>query len=219
MSINRIELTECPSCHEQIPVLTWQSLNTDLDPEAKEKLLSGALFWVTCPKCQKRSYMMYPMLYHDKEHKVMIQLAREQQEVDEFMELISAFRTLPDGPSPADLEKYQYRVVRDTRELREKAMLFHLDLDDRIIEMVKYVYSALYQEQNPEQRITRAFFESEPSYKIQMFAEDGPMVESDLPMEAYEELGKQYRAAIENRSKNYTFIDRSWAESILTLFS
>ena len=49
MSRHHIEKVTCPSCHHEGDFELWDSINTALDPEMKEKVLNKSIF-----------------LYHDK---------------------------------------------------------------------------------------------------------------------------------------------------------
>ena len=44
MSMERKETVTCPECGQEQDFIVWHSLNGDLDPEAKQRLLDGTLF-------------------------------------------------------------------------------------------------------------------------------------------------------------------------------
>ena len=43
-----------------------------LNPDAKGKLMNGELTMFNCDVCGHRVEVVYPMLYHDMDHKLMI---------------------------------------------------------------------------------------------------------------------------------------------------
>lgn len=51
MSRYHIEKVTCPSCHHEGDFELWDSINTALDPEMKEKVLNQSIFLYTCPSC------------------------------------------------------------------------------------------------------------------------------------------------------------------------
>ncbi len=51
MSRHHIEKVTCPSCHHEGDFELWDSINTALDPEMKEKVLNQSIFLYTCPSC------------------------------------------------------------------------------------------------------------------------------------------------------------------------
>ena len=68
MSRHHIEKVTCPSCHHEGDFELWDSINTALDPEMKEKVLNKSIFLYTCPSCgEKLSYTLSPdgRSYHD----------------------------------------------------------------------------------------------------------------------------------------------------------
>lgn len=72
MSMCEKEEIQCPVCGTTGEFEMWKSVNTVLNPEKKEELLSGALFQYICPHCGKSYNIDYPMLYHQMEDQIMI---------------------------------------------------------------------------------------------------------------------------------------------------
>ena len=72
MSKHHMEKLTCPSCHHDGDFEVWDSINTVLDPEMKEKVLNQSIFLYTCPNCGETFRLNYPILYHQMEDLVMI---------------------------------------------------------------------------------------------------------------------------------------------------
>lgn len=72
MSMERKETITCPECGHTQDFIIWQTLNGDLDSEAKQQLLDGTLFRFECDKCGHKSNVNYGILYHDMRHQAMI---------------------------------------------------------------------------------------------------------------------------------------------------
>ena len=59
MSRHHIEKVTCPSCHHEGDFELWDSINTALDPEMKEKVLNQSIFLYTCPSCGETFRLNY----------------------------------------------------------------------------------------------------------------------------------------------------------------
>lgn len=117
----------CPSCGREQEFIAWDSLNVTLDPEARGQLLRGELTRFRCAHCGWSGDVLYPLLYHDMEQRLMIYLLPEGGDL---------------GPIPAPpfapMQDYRFRRVRTRNELREKILLFDAGLDDRLLECLKH---------------------------------------------------------------------------------
>jgi len=199
--------------------VVWDSLNADLSPAAKEQLLDGTLFSVTCAKCQKKSQVHYPLLYHDMKNKLMIQLALSDEDAEVFKEITSSKGDDPAASIIESMKDYKYRLVFDSDDLREKAMIFSHGFDDRVIEIMKLLASLVFEDKHPGSTVTTAFFYDKPEYMIQMFIKGGGIAEHTSIMSMYDDFKNQYQAMIEEKSKNRIVIDREWAESVMSNIS
>ena len=79
MSRHHMEKVTCPSCHHEGDFELWDSINTTLDPEMKEKVLNQSIFLYTCPSCGKTFRLDYSTLYHQMEDLIMIYLVSESE--------------------------------------------------------------------------------------------------------------------------------------------
>ena len=79
MSKHHIEKVTCPSCHHEGDFEVWDSINTVLDPEMKEKVLNQSIFLYTCSNCGEIFRLNYPTLYHQMEDLIMIYLVSESE--------------------------------------------------------------------------------------------------------------------------------------------
>lgn len=132
MSKHHMEKIICPSCHHDGDFEVWDSINTVLDPEMKEKVLNQSIFLYTCPNCGETFRLNYPILYHQMEDLVMIYLVPES-EVEKTYEIFYEKNALADFHT----EKYLNRIVTSANQLVEKIQIFDAGKDDRIMELVK----------------------------------------------------------------------------------
>lgn len=132
MSRHHIEKVTCPSCHHEGDFELWDSINTALNPEMKEKVLNQSIFLYTCPSCGETFRLNYSTLYHQMEDLVMIYLVPES-EVKKTYEIFYEKNALADYRT----EKYLYRIVTSANQLVEKIQIFDAGKDDRVMELVK----------------------------------------------------------------------------------
>lgn len=67
------EIIKCPNCQQEGTYMVWQSINVDLNPEQKQKVMDGSIFHWQCPHCGKQYNVPYPLLYHDMTNHFMVQ--------------------------------------------------------------------------------------------------------------------------------------------------
>lgn len=114
----------CSYCKKEYPVQIWESVNAQLNPEMKKKLLDGRLYETVCPHCGGTIHCVYDFFYHDMDLKYMIAIQRENAESMDFF------------PFP---DEYKLRLVRDIDELAEKVRIFDQGLNDIAIETTKMI--------------------------------------------------------------------------------
>lgn len=127
----------CPACGRAHQFGAWQSINVKLDPQEKPRLLDGSLTRFTCEGCGHTADVVYPLLYHDMDKRLMVWLLPEGGGED------PGDKSDPDG-LPLAMSKtlgadYTFRKVASHNELREKIYVFDAGLDDRVVEVVKLI--------------------------------------------------------------------------------
>jgi hypothetical protein len=138
------EQVECPSCRASSPFTVWRSLNVTLDPDKKQPLLDGELFLFTCPSCSEKTRIIYPILYHDMQHKLMIWLVPTDESGETHEPPDEGFNVA----KFAELG-YRLRAARSANELVEKVLIFEAQLDDVAVEITKL---AIATQMTPDQR-------------------------------------------------------------------
>ena len=92
-SFRNIKIT-CPDCNTEGTYTVWDSVNVDLDPELKSKVMDGSLFTWVCPNCKKSFNAPYSFLYHDMTHNFMVQFDASRSHIIPFAEYL---RVLENG--------------------------------------------------------------------------------------------------------------------------
>lgn len=62
----------CPNCRQPIVADVDQLFDVNVDPSAKQKLLSGAFNLVECPHCGYRGQLATPIVYHDPDKELLL---------------------------------------------------------------------------------------------------------------------------------------------------
>ena len=64
--------TSCPRCHQPIMADINQLFDTNIDPQAKQKILSGQFNVANCPNCGFQGTLSTPLVYHDPEKELLL---------------------------------------------------------------------------------------------------------------------------------------------------
>lgn len=131
MSLKSESKVICQKCGHSQNIEIFKSINTATDPSLKEKVLSGEQFLWECPQCGTSNLISHECLYHDPENKLMIWMLPFGGDNDAQRQAISnQARAMGD---------YTLRIVETPGDLIEKVIIFDSSLDDRCIELVKWV--------------------------------------------------------------------------------
>lgn len=210
MSKERQEKITCPECGQECEITIWDSLNADIDPEAKAQLLNGTLFRFHCDKCGHESNLQYSILYHDMTNSAMVYFVHPDAVESTIQELIEMEEKLP-----VKMDGYRKRVVCDQNALREKAILFDNGLDDRVVEIIKLMYLANAQQQFPDNEIEAVYMMVlDGKMTLQFFAKE-PM-SAEIPDGLYDKISQDFAARIEAAGNDSFVVDIGWAKEALT---
>ena len=62
----------CPQCRQPITIELTRLFDTNTDPEAKQKLLSGSANYFKCPVCGAQGVYPTPIVYHDPDKELLL---------------------------------------------------------------------------------------------------------------------------------------------------
>lgn len=209
MSMERKETITCPECGHTQDFIVWQTLNGDLNPDAKQQLLDGSLFSFECKKCGHKSNVDYGILYHDMTHKAMVYYVDEDS-----VEQTQATMVDVEKKIGFEIPGYRKRIVTDQNTLREKAIIFEHGLDDRVVEIIKLIYYADASKQFPEANITAVYFLIADDKYILEFIGDRPL-SAEIPVEMYEELKSDFAERLDAADGKEVLINVDWASEFL----
>ena len=133
MSIPKKHTITCPKCGTSGDFTAWDSINVDLMPEMKEKVMSGEIFRWTCPHCGETFTVPYPILYHDMSKQIMVYHLLQRGNPSDM----KAVNILGKNGLMAN---YTLRCAYSIDDFREKIAQLESGLDDRVLEMLKYYF-------------------------------------------------------------------------------
>ena len=207
MSRSRVEKVHCPNCDAENHILIWESLNTKLNPKETKQLLDGTFFVFECNQCNYKTLMDYAILYHDMENMCMIYYVGDDQ-IDKTKGIFEYAKKIGD---PEYNKCYRHRIVTSQIALREKALIFNYGLDDRIIEIAKYLCYCLATEQHPQEHIEDVrFMVNSGQYEVCFLSEKPMYVTIDQRMLDY--VCKEFATKFTKDDDRETIIDFNWAK-------
>ncbi len=118
----------CPYCGRTFPAEIYESVTADTDEDLRDRCVSGDLFRVSCPKCQREFMIQYPLVYLDRRHKFVLWLLDREPGTHMMREFAQ----------PLASAGYHLRRVTTLQEFTEKIQIFEDEVDDRLVELAKY---------------------------------------------------------------------------------
>lgn len=220
MSRHYVEKIICPSCKTESDFLLWDSINTCLDPEMKEKVRNGEVFKWKCPTCGNEAMVEYATLYHQMEDRVMIYYVPGEGDKTETIELMKGRRKNKDGEYvEMDMkfdEGYIKRVVDTKNQFREKLSILDAGLDDRIIELMKIFMLAQLEDKNKELGIEEVLFDKleDGTKTFAVRLDDGRWAQIKYSQDMYDYFAKNVQEILEEES-DAVVVDGVWALEVI----
>ncbi|MCD9853410.1 CpXC domain-containing protein [Epilithonimonas sp. JDS] len=128
MSLNNKITQNCPHCNFEQELEYYQTVNITLQPELKNKVLSGKMNENICSNCKKEINIVSGFLYHDMKNQIMLELSMTDEEVNDEGKNKIIENMVTQG--------YIYRKVYEYEKLIEKINIFDSKLNDLVVEKV-----------------------------------------------------------------------------------
>ena len=203
MSQYNVHTAPCPGCGKEMEFKLWQSINTEVE-NALEDIISGELFDFVCPECGHKARIQYPMLFSDLEHNAWI-WSYPEDDMEGIMSIIEA----------AKAKGVLCRVVHTQEALSEKAAIFKLGLDDKVVELMKLAAAAQVNEIMSGCELGPIVFalnkEQQPCF---LFKVDGRTNFMDMSLEEYEEFKRIFGVLLE--ADDSLVVDARWVMKFMS---
>lgn len=121
----------CPHCNHEFDIDIYPVINLQSDTEIYNDLFSLDLFRIECEKCKKITLITYNTLVIDMYKKYIIYLTADKSKDIENLNIMNNYKDIIS-------ELKHTRSVNSLNELVEKLYIFDYDLNDKIIEYLKY---------------------------------------------------------------------------------
>ena len=132
-SFRNIKIT-CPACNTEGAYTVWDSVNVDLDPELKSKVMDGSLFTWVCPNCKKSFNAPYSFLYHDMTHNFMVYFESEKSHIIPFAEYL---RVMENGLDMGAIAACRYPIPEEITERCNNLLTDDLrEIKDRFCDLI-----------------------------------------------------------------------------------
>lgn len=220
MSLNTKQNVKCPKCGQMSEVTVWNSITVKDSADLKQDLLRGRVNMFCCPSCSYTALMPTPMLYHDKDKKLMISFSPCDDPVLKNQLFDNVQKTSKESGELEKLEGYNLRFITDYNELLEKILIFDNNMNDKTIEVLKLMVMS--QEiDKVEQRVCRFGKMENGVIEFMIYdMKDRQTYTSSVPEETYETIAK---SLMESGVKPYSFewemVDSSYATRLLQGFN
>lgn len=193
---------ECPHCQKESVVRPLEHINIDRTPEMREKVQDLSCFRWTCPNCGVHSLVMQPCLYHDMANEFMVWLNEEKPSAAEF----------------EPLEGYQLRWVTDFNSFREKINILENGLDDRAVEIMKYLLLAqLTHDLDVVELLYHERDNVTGDFRFVAVLSDGVEQYVAMPMTVYQNIAADVSERLYLPNREFAKINLDWAREALEL--
>jgi hypothetical protein len=130
----------CPKCEARQDVELYDAINVQEAPALRDVLMANELNAVVCPHCSFQFRVDKRLLYNDPERRFMIYWmpgseSGYQQNKDEFMKMMEALNQA----LPSTFDPPAVHLVFRRAELVERIYLLEAELNERVIEYIKYM--------------------------------------------------------------------------------
>ena len=195
MAATSLHSFRCPTCGTAFDVQRYDLVNVKENPELKASVLGGDIFLQECPRCGRRHLVSGPLVYLDPDEGVLIMLS--------------------DKPlSMVDTGGYTARLVSRAGDLIEKVKIFDAGLDDRAIELCKYVTK---QEAGKPMDLKFLRLDGADNELVFTYPSAGQMELLGVGFNVYEDcrgiIARNPRVA--GRATGLAVIDEAWVSSLL----
>ena len=216
MSINTKQSIKCPKCGQLQEMTVWNSITVKDSADLKNDLLSGKVNIFRCGSCEHWGLMPTPMLYHDKDKKLMISFSPSNDPQTKKKLYEEVCKTSQESGEIKKLEGYNLRFITDYNEFLEKILIFDNDLSDKAIEVIKLMI-LMQESEKMEQRKCR--FGKVDGNSMEFMISDikeNQIYTSEVPMDTYNIINTNLKnSGVKDYSFGWEVVDSDYAAKLL----
>ena len=222
MARYEVQKIVCENCGRQHKVKIYDVVDVRRDPKLKKKVIKDELQLSRCPFCGEFTRLDYDLTYIDPSNMITISLANTKDMYHEALETLDPRLLDEDDPEDvllkAYLENSVRRIVRNSTQLAEKALIFDKGLDDRVIEIIKVIYAKLKENDGIEDMVFNIGEFSDGSTEMCFLPlKDGVIQNDPYPLKesTYLLTENEYMDLFTSFPNTNLEVDRDWAEAFL----
>lgn len=199
----------CPKCHADVTIDVHSIIDGTAEPELVAQLLNRSLFEFQCDSCETLCYTPYNLVYVDHNRQFVIGFAKDKESVAEVQTLIQS--VVKDGE--------QVRIVATRNQLIEKIQLFEAEYDDRVIELIKVLYSQKFAKDYPKHPLADILFSTDLDGKhtLQYFIVDNgaitEFIAAPIQHDLYQKIKEDFH--FDTRKEKTPMINLAWAMNFM----
>lgn len=192
----------CPHCKNESERTPLTSINVDRNPEMRAKVQDLSCFRWRCPSCGATSLIMDPCLYHDLAGQFMVWLCEDKPESADFDPLAG----------------YVLRWTTDFNAFREKISILERGLDDRAVEIMKYLLLAqIGRDLDVVELLFHDLSERTAEFRFAAVLSDGAEQYISMSGELYRAIAQDIAERLFTTARDFVKIDMVWAQDALSL--
>ena len=216
MSINSKQSIKCPKCGQLTEITAWSSITADDSPDLKADLLSRRINIFKCDACSHIALLPSPLLYHDKEKKLLISFTPCNDNTLASQLFDNIKKTSKDSGELKNYEDYNLRFVTNYDELLEKILIFDNGYHDKVIEVLKVLILM----QEPDKANDRvAVFGKNDTNALEFLIRDNKenqFYTSKIPQDSYSTISQQLRqSGVKYKSFDWELINLDYGAGLL----
>jgi len=125
---------QCPHCGHKQMLIVWDSINVSLHLELKEKLYAAEINLFECGRCQNKTFINAPLLYHDMEMEFcVLYYPPEWLDDESFLRHFNTDGSLAMTSIPAAFAKSSAYLVRPHIVFDMNEMIRYVAFRDRVV--------------------------------------------------------------------------------------
>lgn len=132
---------KCTKCGKINTVEVDDTINLTGNQELLKTILDNSKFNFKCVDCNTEHNVIYDVLFQDDNEKFYVKINSS----NELLTLVSK-------------DDYKIRIVKDLNEANEKLRTFYYRLDDRVIEIIKYMIKDDLEKNNESLKVNEIYF-------------------------------------------------------------
>ncbi len=208
----------CPHCGTTSIFQAKQLIDTVRDPRAVEKVLDASWFMHTCPACGERQTVLFSCLFHDAQERILYAYADDEADYETFQGYL--MQKFDESDQLGEVlngwvNSCTCRVTNNFASFQEKLLLAYLGLDDRAIEICKYMTEMILVQTGMVADVEHMYFNSDgDKWVLLIDVGEEEMASTDLPKEMYQDILETVLPGMEIE-KNQVVFDQEWVRNTL----